>query len=102
MLRFDIDLGTPLTDELLGVVVGMGLRVRTLTCPSLALESEQHTNTLWPWESFKCKTLDLSHVCRLPDPAGAEERVVCVDELVIGTEPDVVSYTHTHTYLRIV
>ncbi len=92
-LSFTVRVGEPLTDELLGVVLGMGSRVQTLTCPSLALQSGQHANTPWPWEELRCTTLDVGQVCRLPDPAGTERgRGVVVDELVIGTSIDKVSF----------
>ncbi len=92
-LNFCIELGEPLTDELLGVVLGMGTRVQNLTCPSLALQSDQHANTPWPWDELTCTTFDVGQVCRLPDPAGTQGgRAVWVEELVIGPEVDQVSF----------
>ncbi len=93
-LTFSIELDEPLTDELLGAVLGVGTRVERLTCPSVALQSDQHANTPWPWEFLTCTTLDVGQVCRLPDPAGAKSIIGCiiqVEELVIGPEPDEVS-----------
>ncbi len=100
-LDFRVSFGTPLTDELLGVVVGMGSRVRTLTCPSLALHSKRDARTPWQWERLTCETLDLGQLHRLPEPRRGQTCVVCVEELVVGEDTAQVScfvHTHTHTH----
>ncbi len=64
----------PLTDALLGAVLRMGPYMRRLSVPSLALQSDQHANTPWPWEELSVGALDLAQFGRLPDTTAAQSQ----------------------------
>ncbi len=105
-LIFDpVDTDEPLTDELLGVLLRIGSRVRTLICPSLVLQSDQHAKTPWPWERLTCPTFDLGQLHRLPELRKGQRVTVCVRELIVGADTAQVSCVvpiHTHTHIHAV
>lgn len=60
------------------VCVELAPSMRRLAVRSLALQSDQCANTLWPWEQLTVETLDMAQVLRLPKPSS--EGVICVVE----------------------
>ncbi len=70
--KFEAELGT-LTDTELGLALSMGPSIRCLATASLALLSDAHTNTPWPWERLYvyCDAAhnDIGMLLRLPHPA---------------------------------
>ncbi len=71
-LSVAVTLDQPLTDELLGVVLQLGTRVRKLAVDSLALQSDQHSSAVWPWQSLTVDSLDVSQLALLPCPEGGK------------------------------
>ncbi len=48
-------------------------QITGLCVSSLALQSDTHANTPWPWDELSISSFDITDLCKLPDPAG--ERV---------------------------
>lgn len=102
-LSVGVHTDTELTDELLGVVLAMGPHMKHLEVKGLALQSDTHGSTHWPWERLNVHTLDVSQLCRLPNPAGpGAPRVLACSSLIIYSGilqvRGVATHAHTHTY----
>ncbi len=85
-LKLGVRLHTPLTDALLGVVLQMAPHLRSLSAPSLALQSDTHANTPWPWDELTIDTLDIADLCKLPDPSGAVDRMIYTSEILFDAQ----------------
>ncbi len=97
-LHISVDTGNePLTDMQLGALLRLGPAVRSLSVPKLALESEQHSGAVWPWEEVRVREVDLEDLCKLPDPGcgeGSTRRVVASHLRITHTVPEVRRCTH--------
>ncbi len=87
-----------LTDETMTALLLMGRQVRKLTVDKLALESDQHANTPWPWEEFVIRTCNVAHFARLPDPRGGRgKREIRFEYMHIRGDISVVRWQFIHT-----
>lgn len=94
-----VEIAGPLTDELLGVVLQLGSRVRSLSVPSLALQSDQHISAVWPWHSLTVDSLDVSQLALLPCPKGGGHtgRIVKCEDVRLDDTVTKVSCFHLCT-----
>ncbi len=93
-----------LTDEELGVVLAMGPHMRHLAVKSVALQSDSHADTPWPWdELWVDKEVTASQLCKLPNPAGSgAARVLSCDSLIMDSDTvQVRVFQHTSIQIRI-
>ncbi len=96
-LQFGVLIEKPLTDELLGLVQQMGPRMRRLSVHSLALQSDQHANTPWPWDELGLGGVDLAHIARLPNPSGEGAPHMVTEVQVVLVSEDVLQVSGIHT-----
>lgn len=87
----------PLTDALLGAVLRLGQRVRSLVVPSVQLKTDRHVKVPWPWEELLVFRLDEAQLLRLPDPGGKTRNIECRYLDVSGIYETEVSHTVWHT-----
>ncbi len=82
----------PLTDELRTAAIELAPQLRVPAVTSLALQSDQHAGVAWPWNGVHVRTMDITHLLRLPDPsgAGAPRKVWCA-QLDVPSAVDEVS-----------
>ncbi len=90
-LSVSVVLQRPLTVNVLGVVLAMGAHVRGLCVPRLALRTDTHANTPWPWERLTVVELDMCQIWRLPNPAGhgSPRKLECLIMNLDVTSPSV-------------
>ncbi len=84
-LRFTLVLGV-VTDAALGVAILMAAHIRKLSVHTLALTSDTHANTPWPWDELVLDVCDMGCLSRLPDPAaggGGEGRLIRVQHIKV-------------------
>ncbi len=68
-LKVGLVLGA-VNDEMLGWVMGLGSALDTFQCDSLALVSEQHSGSPWPWAKSLITTVHMGTVWKLPRAKG--------------------------------
>ncbi len=79
-IRFSAHTTNALTDELLGALLQMSPPIRQVSVGALQVQSDQHANTLWPWDklSFTGDT-DMCSLLRLPAPRADSPTTISMD-----------------------
>lgn len=84
-LRFSVDVGEVLTDELLGVALQAGSHVCSLSAWEPKLKSAQHANTPCPWDELEFTCVSLANVLGLPSAQGRAPCTIRTHDVFIDT-----------------
>ncbi len=82
-------------------------QITSLSVRSLALQSDTHANTPWPWDELTIDTLYIADLCKLPDPSGVEDGVwvecttlIVHNDTIAQVRIGGQAFAHTHLHIH--